>query len=94
MYDTELEKLENAHIQEVTSMDLPMDWDNVFDTDERTRGVHTDSIPDALVMSLTTLGCVDIEYIASVTGADYKTVINTLKGSIFQNPDTWGECFF
>ena len=94
MYDTELEKLENAHIQEVTSMDLPMDWDNVFDTDERTRGVHTDNIPDALVMSLTTLGCVDIEYIASVTGADYKTVINTLKGSIFQNPDTWGECFF
>ena len=94
MYDTELEKLENAHIQEVTSMDLPMDWDNVFDTDERTRGVHTDNIPDALVMSLTTLGCVDIEYIASVTGEDYKTVINTLKGSIFQNPDTWGECFF
>ena len=94
MYNMEQEKLENAHIQEVTSMELPLDWDNVFDTDERTSGVHTDSIPDALVMSLTTLGCVDIEYIASVTGEDYKTVINTLKGSIFQNPDTWGECFF
>lgn len=26
-----------------------------------------------------------IEYISSVTGADYKTVISTLKGSIYQN---------
>ena len=83
-----------AHVREVTCMDLPLDWENAFDSDERTQGVHTDSIPDALVMSLNTLGRVDIEYIASVTGADYKTVINTLKGSIYQNPDTWGECFY
>lgn len=85
---------EDVHIQEVTCMDLPMDWNNVFDQDERTAGVHTDSIPDALIMSLTTLGKVDIEYISSVTGADLQTVINTLKGSIYQNPDTWGECFY
>ena len=84
----------DAHVEEVTCMDLPMDWENVFSTDERTRGVHTDSIPDALVMSLTTLGEVNIEYIASITGEDYKTVINTLKGSIYQNPETWGECFY
>ena len=83
-----------AHVCEVTCMDLPLDWENVFDSDERTRGVHTDSIPDALVMCLNTLGRVDIEYISSVTGADYKTVICTLKGSIYQNPDTWGECFY
>jgi len=83
-----------AHVREVTCMDLPLDLENVFDSDERTRGVHTDSIPDALVMCLNTLGRVDIEYISSVTGADYKTVICTLKGSIYQNPDTWGECFY
>ena len=83
-----------AHVREVTCMDLPLDWENVFDSDERTRGVHTDSIPDALVMCLNTLGRVDIEYISSVTGADYKTVICALKGSIYQNPDTWGECFY
>ena len=83
-----------AHVREVTCMDLPLDWENAFDSDERTRDVHTDSIPDALVMSLNTLGRVDIEYISSVTGADYKTVICALKGSIYQNPDTWGECFY
>jgi len=83
-----------AHIDEVTCMDLPMSWENVFDTDERAKGVHTDSISDALVMSLTTLGEVNIEYISSITGEDYKTVILTLKGSIYQNPDTWNECFY
>jgi len=82
------------HIQEVTSMELPLDWENAFAADSRTQGVHTESISDALVMSLTTLGRVDIEYISSVTGEDYKTVICGLKGSIYQNPDTWGECFY
>ena len=47
-----------------------------------------------MILSLNTLGRVDIEYISSVTGADYKTVISTLKGSIYQNPQTWNECFY
>ena len=85
---------EEVHIQEVACMDLPLDWENVFDTDERTSGVHTDSIPDALVMCLNTLGRVDIEYISSVTGADYKDVITALKGAIYQNPLSWDECFY
>ena len=85
---------QEKHIEEVTCMDLPLDWENVFIGDERTKGVHVDSIPDALVMSLTTLGHVDIEYISSITGVEYKTVICTLKGSIYQNPDTWEECFY
>lgn len=75
-------------------MDLPLDWDNIFNSDARTRGVHAESISDALIMSLNTLGKVDIEYISSVTGADYKTVISGLKGSIYQNPLTWNECFY
>lgn len=83
-----------AHIREVTSMDLPLDWNNIFDSDPRSEGVHVESIPDALIMSLTTLGKVDIEYISSITGSDYKTVISTLKGSIYQNPLTWNECFY
>lgn len=89
-----MDKGREEHIQEVTSMDLPMDWENVFNTDPRAQGIHTDSIPDALVICLTTLGKVDIEYISSITGAEYRTVIDTLKGSIFQNPDTWEECFY
>ena len=90
----EEKKRKAAHIREVTCMDLPPDWNNIFNSDVRTRGVHTESIPDALIMSLNTLGKVDIEYISSVTGADYKTVITTLKGTIYQNPLTWNECFY
>lgn len=90
----EAKERKEAHIKEVTSMDLPLDWENAFDQDVRTQGVHAESIPDALIMSLNTLGKVNIEYISSVTGADYKTVISTLKGSIFQNPLTWNECFY
>ncbi len=82
------------HIKAATSMDLPMDWENLFAGDARAEGIHADSIPDGLILSLTNLGRVDIEYISSVTGADLKTVITTLKGSIYQNPDTWNECFY
>lgn len=83
-----------AHVREVTCMELPLDWENVFNRDVRTQGVHADSISDGLVYSLSNLGRVDIEYISSVTGEDYKTVIGALKGSIYQNPETWGECFY
>ena len=90
----EAKERKEAHIREVTCMDLPLDWNNIFNSDVRTQGVHAESIPDALIMSLNTLGKVDIEYISSVTGTDYKTVISTLKGSIYQNPLTWNECFY
>lgn len=83
-----------AHIKEVTCMDLPLDWYNAFNSDVRTQGIHAESISDGLILSISNLGKVDIEYISSVTGADYKTVIGALKGSIYQNPDTWGECFY
>ena len=56
------------HIQKVTCMDLPLDWKNIFNEDVRTRSVHFDSISDALVNCLISIGRVDIEYIASVTG--------------------------
>lgn len=82
------------HIQQVTSMDLPMDWDNVFSHDSRTEGVFAESISDGLIKSLCNLGKVDIEYISAITGKDYKTVICALKGSIYQNPETWNECFY
>lgn len=90
----EAQERKEAHIREVTSMDLPLDWENAFNQDERTRSVHADSIPDGLVYSLSNLGKVDIEYISSVTGKDCKTVIGALKGSIYHNPETWEECFY
>lgn len=89
----EKEKKE-AHVREVTCMDLPLDWENAFNQDVRTQGIHADSISDGLIYSLSNLGRVDIEYISSITGEDYKTIIGALKGSIYQNPETWDECFY
>lgn len=36
-----------------STMELPLDYENLFDGDDRAKNVHTDSIPDALVLSLT-----------------------------------------
>lgn len=77
-----------------STMELPLDYENLFDGDDRAKNVHTDSIPDALVLSLHNLGRVDIEYIASVTGRDHKSIIATLKGAIYQNPEKWDDCFY
>lgn len=75
----EAKERKEAHIREVTSMDLPLDWENAFNQDVRTQGIHADSISDGLIYSLSNLGRVDIEYISSVTGEDYKTIICALK---------------
>ncbi len=92
----ELEKKERQaeHVRQVTSMELPLDWDNAFCNDEETKQVHVDSIADGLIKCLNRFARVDIEYVSAITGADCKTVIETLKGSIYQNPDTWKECFY
>ena len=90
----EKEAKRKEHIQEVTTMDLPLDFENVFDSDDRTSGVRADSVDDGLILCLNNLGYVDIEYISSITGKEYKDVICALKGSIYQNPDTWDECFY
>lgn len=82
---------EIQELQELTSMDLSMDWGDLLDTGDGARDVQAKSISDGLILSLTTLGRVDIEYIASITGAECGTVTDNLKGSIYQNPDTWEE---
>ena len=82
------------HTQEGTCVDIPLDWNNIYDSDVQVQSVHTDSISDALIISLSTLGKVDIEYVSSITGVGYKAVISTLKGSIYQNPDKWNKCFY
>ena len=46
---------------DLSTMELPLDYENLFDGDDRAKNVHTDSIPDALVLSLHNLGRVDIE---------------------------------
>ncbi len=81
------------HVKEVTAMDLPLDFTNAFLDDERAN-LHCDSVSDGLLMCLDTLGVVDIEFISSITGVELKDVIEQLRGSIFQNPLFWNECFY
>ena len=88
------EEQEEREITKATSMDLPLDYENLFANDERVKGVHYDSVSDGLVASIVNLGRVDIEYISSVTGESLKDVIKTLRGSIFQNPEKWEQCFY
>ncbi len=87
-------RAEAERIAEITSMDLPADFENLYTLDQRVTELHTESIGDALILSLSNLGRVDIEYISAITGEDYKTVISALKGSIYQNPEAWDECFY
>ena len=82
------------HNNNVTSMDLPMDWENLYATDESVANDYVESISDGFVKCLNTKGCVDINYIAAISGYDCKTVIEHLRGSIYQNPDKWGECLY
>ena len=87
----ERKRIERA--KEITAMDLPIDYVNRYEDDARAN-VHCDSIVEGLLVSLDALGLVDIEFIASVTGEEMKTVIEALKGSIFQNPLHWNECYY
>ena len=85
---------EQERIRQVTSMELDQDWQNIFEGDSEVQGVHAESISDGLILSLSNLGKVDIEYIAAVADRSLQEVIGELQGAIFQNPETWGECFY
>lgn len=87
------EKKRLEHVESVTRMDLPLDFTNPYDDDDRANA-ECDSLSQALFMSIDMLGMVDIEFIASVTGKDLRGVIEGLRGSIFQNPLHWNEVFY
>ncbi|MCD8306612.1 MAG: SNF2-related protein [Clostridia bacterium] len=85
---------EQKRMQSITDMEMPLDLVNLYATDSRAEGVHADSPADGLILSLSNLGRVDIEYISQITDLDYRTVITELRGSIYQNPEVWDECFY
>ena len=87
-------ELKLAKINHIKSMELSLDFENVFDNDERAQGIRVDNVADGLIKCLHELGRVDIEYIAKISQKDMKTVITSLRGSIYQNPDSWNECFY
>ncbi len=74
-----------------STVDLSLDWESAFGSSSEHDVAHADSISDALILSLSNLGRVDIGYIMDATGEDYTTVVDALRGAIFQNPDRWGE---
>lgn len=86
--------IENKKIESITSMEIPLDFENIFENDEKAKKEHIDNLPDALVKSILELGKVDIEYISKITGFGLKEVILGLKGSIYQNPEKWEEKFY
>lgn len=85
---------EHQRIDKITCMELPSGWINPYATDEKATDIYAESIADGLALSLNYLGVVDIEYISQITGESYQKVILALKGAIYQNPDTWEECFY
>ncbi len=74
------------------STEISMNWDDITDPDGGFYSEYTDSVSDALLLSITKFAQVDIEYISSITGKDFDTVISALQGAIYQNPETWDEC--
>ena len=88
------EILTNNVLESLTSMELPMDWSNIYLNDDRVSGVFEESISDGLVKCLNVIGKVDIEYISSITGYSLKEVIIELGSTIYQNPLYWEECFY
>lgn len=93
-YNKKIEEQTTELLENLTSMELPLDWTNLYDDDERTTGVFVESISDGLVKCLNVLGRVDIEYIAKITGYSLKEVIIELGSNIYQNPLYWEESFY
>ena len=91
--DIELIEEETIELDD-TEIELSMDWDSAFSSTINLDDEYTETAADGLVHSLKNLGCVDIEYIARSTTLPIKDVIARLKGSIYQDPNKWNECFY
>ena len=64
-----------------------VDFSNIFNNVVQVDKV--DSISDGLVMSLANRGKVDIQYIADLCSKEKSEVLQELRGTILQNPNTW-----
>ena len=82
--DEQLNIFDNGDLPE----ELTTNWDEAFSGG--TDGGFAETVSDGLVFSLNNLGRVDIKYISSLCGVAPEEVVKTLKGCIFQNPETYG----
>ena len=90
----ELETIQNEMLESAGEGELNMDWDTAFSTKGIMEDNYAETASDGLVYSLKTLGYVDLEYIARSTSLTIREVISRLKGSIYQDPNKWDECFY
>ena len=67
-----------------------VDFSNIFATGP-TINTKAESVSDGLIMSLSNRGKVDIPYIAELCQKEKYEVLQELRGSIFQNPNSWNE---
>ncbi len=92
--ERKLKEEKEKKLRMATSLETPDEYVNPFAKDKRAIGMHAETEAQGLMLCLANLGLVDIEYISQITSMSMKTVIQALKGSIYQNPLTWGECFY
>ena len=85
-------EVKDNYIKAITDMDFLKELPYV--KNQRAADTFAENIPDALLLSLHNLGCIDIEYIACTCRETVKNVISALKGTIFQNPEKWDESFY
>ena len=75
--------------RKIFDLDLDEGYSNPYALDPKASAMKAESPEEGLLLSLANLGRVDIEYIAKVSSLSPKKVISCLKGSIYQNPETW-----
>lgn len=88
-----MKTINNLNFYDQSSLgDLNMSWDNLEEVVNPTRSVS--GATDALICSLNDKGCVDLEYMSEISNISMSTLIQDLKGVIFQDPKDWNECWY
>ena len=87
-------KVQQQKLEALRSMTPPEDYVNPYARICSLNAPKASDSQEGLFMSLNDLGRVDVEYISYVTGLELKEVLHALKGKIYQNPESWEECFY
>ncbi len=70
---------------------ISIDFDSLFIDEQASNDITASSVSDGLILSLSNLGKVDIQYISRITGKPATTVTQELKGSIYLDPLKWDK---
>ena len=70
---------------------LDMNWDSMFGKSEEKK---VNEATDALICSLNDLGCIDLEYMESISQIPMNVLLFELSDYIYQDPASWDECWY